>query len=81
METLVRETTTTASAIRSEQASTTALSNAVSFSFALIAVFVAAITMTFIGIATSSMVILGSGAIIATFASFVAVFGTLNMIR
>jgi len=81
METLVRETTTTASAIRSEQASTTALSNAVSFGFALIAVFVAAITMTFIGIATSSMVILGSGAIIATFASFVAVFGTLNMIR
>ena len=79
METLVRETATAAQSIRSEQASETALTNTLSFAFALTAVFIAGITMAIVGAATASSVILSSAIIITTVATFVGVYGILNM--
>lgn len=78
METLVRETTTAAQPIRSEQASTTATTNLVTFAFAMTAVFIAAIAMSFVGIATSSIVILGAATVISAAAAFVGAYGILN---
>ena len=81
MEPLVRETTTAAQSIRSEQAPTTATTNLVSFAFAMTTVFIAAIAMSFVGIATSSIVILGAATIISTAAAFVGVYGTKNLMN
>lgn len=79
METLVRETTTTASSIRSEQARATATTNLVSFAFAMTAVFIAAIAMSFVAVATSSIVILGAATVISATAALVGVYGTANL--
>ena len=81
METLVRETTTATLSVRSEQASTTAITNLVSFAFAMTAVFIAAIAMSFVGIATSSIVILAAATAISAAAAFVGVYGTANLMN
>lgn len=81
METLVRESTIATQSVRSEQASETSLANILSFAFAMTAVFIAAIAMSFVGIATSSIVILGAATVISTAAAFVGVYGTANLMN
>lgn len=81
METLVRETTIAAQSARCEQASDTSLANTLSFAFALTAVFIAVIAMSFVGIASSSIAILGAATVISTAAAFVSVYGTANLVN